>query len=275
MQITVNPPPQLSLLQSLLSGTTGTAYNQIISESGGTPPFTWSLHIGALPNGLSLNSSTGAISGTPTGGGTWYFWAHVTDAAGLSADNPYLSMEIFPNGPPGNAVPFVNQPLIPDAAAPGGPGFILTVNGTGFVSGATVNFNGAALATTFVNSRQLTATVPSSDVAIAGTASIAVLNPAPGGGRSNAVFFPVAMPETTVNFSNAPGSPIPAPIRADSPSSLTVGDFNDDGKPDLSVSYTVRVATLLGNGDGTFTPAPQSSCSTRLGKRWLLPTPVF
>ena len=33
-----------------------------------------------------------------------------------------------------NPVPFINQPLVPDATAPGGPEFTLTVNGTGFVS---------------------------------------------------------------------------------------------------------------------------------------------
>jgi len=34
-----------------------------------------------------------------------------------------------------NPVPLINQPLVPDAVAPGGAGFTLTVNGTGFVSG--------------------------------------------------------------------------------------------------------------------------------------------
>ena len=64
-----------------------------------------------------------------------------------------------------NPVPFVNQPLVPDAIAPGGGSFRLTVNGTGFVSGATINWNGIALATTFVTTSQLTATVPSTDIA--------------------------------------------------------------------------------------------------------------
>ncbi|HTA24062.1 MAG TPA: IPT/TIG domain-containing protein [Terriglobales bacterium] len=68
-----------------------------------------------------------------------------------------------------NPVPLVNQPLVPDAVARGGTRFTLTVNGTGFVSGATVNWNGTALVTTFVSESQLTATVPAPDIADAGT----------------------------------------------------------------------------------------------------------
>jgi hypothetical protein len=37
-----------------------------------------------------------------------------------------------------NPVPLINQPLVPDAVKPGGKGFTLTVNGTGFVSGSPV-----------------------------------------------------------------------------------------------------------------------------------------
>ena len=90
-----------------------------------------------------------------------------------------LSPEALANNP----VPFVNQPLVPDATAPGGPDFTLTVNGTGFVSGAVVDWNGSSLTTQFVSSGQLTATVPAADVAAPRTASVTVVNPAPGGGR--------------------------------------------------------------------------------------------
>ncbi len=76
-----------------------------------------------------------------------------------------------------NVVPFVNQPLVPAAVAPGGAGFTLTVHGTGFVSGATVNWNGTPLATTFSSSSQLTATVPAANIATADTASVTVVNP--------------------------------------------------------------------------------------------------
>lgn len=93
-----------------------------------------------------------------------------------------------------NPVPVINQPLIPDTVAPGPAGFRLTVNGTGFVSGAVVHWNGSPRATTFVSQSRLTANILSFDVASSHTASVTVLNPGPGGGTSNTVFFPVTLP---------------------------------------------------------------------------------
>jgi hypothetical protein len=84
-----------------------------------------------------------------------------------------------------NPVPYVN-PLVPSAVAPGGSNYTLTVMGTGFVSGSVVKWNGAALATTFVNNSKLTAVVSSSSLASPVTATITVVSPAPGGGTSNA-----------------------------------------------------------------------------------------
>src|SRR5580692_10784132 len=80
-----------------------------------------------------------------------------------------------------NPVPLINQPLVPDAVAPGGSGFTLTVNGTGFGTDSTVNWNGSPLATTFVKDSQLTASVPAADIATVNTAAVTVVNPAPGG----------------------------------------------------------------------------------------------
>src|SRR5206468_7853592 len=67
--------------------------------------------------------------------------------------------------------------LNPTCATAGGPQFTLTVNGTNFVSGSTVNWNGTALATTFVSTTQLTATVPAVLIATAGTSSLTVVTP--------------------------------------------------------------------------------------------------
>src|SRR5579864_1426266 len=87
-----------------------------------------------------------------------------------------------------NPVPLINQPLAPDAIKPGGTGFTLTVNGTGFVPASVVKWNGSARATKFANRSKLTASILSTDVAKASTASVTVVNSTPGGGTSNIAF---------------------------------------------------------------------------------------
>jgi hypothetical protein len=81
--------------------------------------------------------------------------------------------------------------LTPSSATAGDPALTLTVNGTSFVSGAVVQWNGTARTTTFVNSTQLTAAITAADLATAGIVPVTVVNPAPGGGPSNAVNFTI------------------------------------------------------------------------------------
>jgi uncharacterized protein (TIGR03437 family) len=81
--------------------------------------------------------------------------------------------------------------LKPAAVAAGGPGFLLTVTGSGFVQGSVVRWNGSDRPTTLQTSTQLLAAISAGDVAVAGTAQVTVFNPAPAGGLSNAVSFPI------------------------------------------------------------------------------------
>ena len=83
--------------------------------------------------------------------------------------------------------------LSPTSKIAGEASFTLTVNGGNFVEGlSVVRWNGADRSTTYVNSTQLTAAITAADIATAGTASVTVFNPAPGGGTSNAQTFTVA-----------------------------------------------------------------------------------
>jgi hypothetical protein len=156
-----------------------------------------------------------------------------------------------------NPVPLTNQPLVPDATAPGGPAFTLTVNGTGFVATSVVNWNGRPRSTTFVNSSKLTARILASDIAKASTAVVTVVSPSPGGGVSNAQSFSIAVAETSVSFQSAMTYDSAGYIAQ----SVRIADLNGDGKPDIVVAdwwdtnNVGVVGVLLGNGDGTFQPA--------------------
>ncbi len=287
LAVTVNPnlaiPINGTTPPTLPNGTVGTPYSQALEFADGIGPFHWSIYNGpsggddvggALPDGLTLDSSTGTISGAPTAAGTWYFEATVTDEEGVF--DALLSIQINLAGPTAaNPVPFLNQPLTPNAVAPGSSGLTLKASGTGFVSGATIDWNDTPLTTTFVDSEHLSALVPAASVATAQTAPVTVDNPAPGGGSSNVVYFHVGAPETAVSFVNAPNSPLPSV----EPYGLAIADFNQDGKPDLAVADgAAGLYTLLGNGDGTFTPAPGSPERIPVppfGAFPLLPTPVI
>ncbi len=63
------PTPSISTA-SLPPGTIDTAYSTTLQATGGIAPYTWSLFDSSLPAGLSLDSNTGAITGTPTAGAT-------------------------------------------------------------------------------------------------------------------------------------------------------------------------------------------------------------
>ncbi len=96
LSIMVRPGPLTVTTTSLPDATVGSAYDQTLAASGGTAPYTWSISDGTLPAGLSLDASTGAITGTPSGApGKSSFTVTATDSVGTSATAD-LSITVAP-----------------------------------------------------------------------------------------------------------------------------------------------------------------------------------
>ncbi len=208
-----NPVPATAGLAPSSATEGGTAFNLTVTGSDFVPGATvrWNgadrtttfVSAGELQAAITAADIAAAGAATVTvfnpapGGGTSNSQTFTIDPA--SGDNP---------------VPATTG-LAPSSAIEGGSAFNLTVTGSDFVPGATVRWNGADRATTFVSAGELQATVTAADIATAGAASVTVFNPAPGGGTSNAQTFTIDP--------DVPQNPLPSTSGL-TPSSATAGD---------------------------------------------------
>src|SRR5256885_552169 len=93
---TVHSASPLSITTSGLSSAQVNApYSASVTAQGGNPPYSWSLASGSLPNGLTLNPSTGMIAGSVSQAGAFSFTAGVTDASTHRA-TPRLNLQGAP-----------------------------------------------------------------------------------------------------------------------------------------------------------------------------------
>jgi titin len=77
-----------------LTATAGSSYSLSVPAGGGTAPLTFSLQSGSLPSGLTLNTSTGTISGTPSAVGSQTITITVTDKNGNTATSSAFTIVI-------------------------------------------------------------------------------------------------------------------------------------------------------------------------------------
>ncbi|MBI3471600.1 MAG: putative Ig domain-containing protein, partial [Candidatus Solibacter usitatus] len=141
LSITIVVEPSITTT-SIPDGTTGFPYPPTtLTGTGGTAPYTWSV-IGSLPPGLTLNSSTGLISGTPTQAGNFAFSGHLADALGASAARAYslnlaatptVATAVLPDGTVGNAYSQTLQ------GSGGTPPYTWTVSSGSLPSGLSLN----------------------------------------------------------------------------------------------------------------------------------------
>jgi len=137
--ITVSPT-------TLSAASVGVAYSQTATASGGAAPYSYALTAGALPAGLSLNGSTGAITGTPTAGGTFNFTVTATDANSYTGSRAYTltvsaaTVTVSPSTLPGATVATAYSQTI---LASGGTGsYTYAVTAGSLPAGLTLSSNG-------------------------------------------------------------------------------------------------------------------------------------
>jgi hypothetical protein len=166
---------------ALPGGTTGAAYSQTIAATGGATPYTWSVPPNTLPAGLTLNTSTGVISGTPSAAATSSFTVTVTDASKNTASQA-LSIAVIapltvtaaalPNATVGTA--YSQTPLTVTGGVPPykfsagalPSGFSLSAS-TGTISGTAPSAETGAFTVTVTDSTGATATASLTLTAVA------------------------------------------------------------------------------------------------------------
>jgi hypothetical protein len=208
---------------TLSSGTFGSPYSASLSASGGAGTYAWSVSSGSLPAGLTLSSSTGSISGTPT-------------AAGVSTFTVTLS-----DGGPPTQTATAQLSLTVTATAPSAP---TTVAATPGSASAAVSFtppssNGGSAVTSYI----ATAT-PGGFTAVGSTSPITVSGLTDGTTYTFTVAAVNAAGESVPSLPSAgviPEAPIsPRTLRVKAGTSATLSGLDAKLKPSTAVTVEFR-----------------------------------
>ncbi len=220
--------------------------------------------------GVTTRTWTVTMPATP---GQYEFRLFLNNGFTLAATSPAVSVANISPTPTITA-------LSPSQVAAGSAAFTLTVTGTGYVTGATVQVGGSSRATTFVSATQLIATVLAADVAAQGSVAVQVVNPSACTGGNCA--------SNGATLSVIPPPPAPT-LTSISPASMTSGgpaftltatgtgfvgssvvQVNGNARPTTFVSATQLSAAIPASDIATagalsvtvFTPAPGGGTST-------------
>ncbi|MEO8025568.1 MAG: hypothetical protein ABI823_03815 [Bryobacteraceae bacterium] len=276
---------RFAIASPLPTGTVSTGYTQPLSATGGTSPYLFSLHSGALPPGLAVSGA--ALAGTPSAAGTYTFTLRISDSASPAPGIAYQEFQLTVYPAAASALRLLNSavPLpvggVSNAYGPvtlsvaGGTGGPYNWSATGLPVGLTLSTTGVLsgtpttegaigpLAATLVSDTAMFVTVPAPYEATPGTLRLAVTTPAPGGGTSNdgelRVYGPGPQITAVVNSASyrqgtiAPGDIInifglgvgPATLTLFDPSSPPIPTSLPAAAPSTSVTINGTAAPLL------------------------------
>jgi hypothetical protein len=121
--------PSITTAPLLPSATVGSAYSQALAATGGTPPYKWAITGNTPGNWLSLNASTGVLSGIPNTAGTQTAAIEVTDSAALSSAPRNFSVAVNAAVPSDAALSITTAAPLPAATVGSAYGCTLTATG--------------------------------------------------------------------------------------------------------------------------------------------------
>jgi hypothetical protein len=241
---------------------TVTANNQTMIAGAAVPTLTYATTPGGLTFTTAPTCTTAATSSSPAGTYPISCAGAVTSNYNVTYVGATMTVSVAPTTP--NNIPVIASLSPMTAAAAGSGNLALTVTGGGFVSGATVLWNGKARATTFVSATQLTATVLAADLSAVGTADVAVFNPAPGGGSSTSLTFSIDSPQQAQGaFTVTESSPtVTVPHGQSATTSLTFSAL-PQGAAVSAVCYNLPALGYCNYASGTLTVS--TNATTPLG----------
>ena len=148
-----------------VNGPTFAGFGQVPGSVSSESPGSYTATYNSLgPAGSSLSSITPSATQTLSAGGAITFTVN------------FIS-------PTQNPVPSISS-VSPSGVTAGGSGFVLSVFGSSFIPQSVVYWNGSQRQTSYVSSGDVTAVINAGDIASQGSATVTVVNPAPGGGTS-------------------------------------------------------------------------------------------
>ena len=248
----------ISVFGNMPGATAQTPYNTVVSVSGGSAPYQFSTIWGQIPPGLTLNSSTGSISGTPVLPGTYNFSIGATDLPKADSGDHRFTI-VVAQGTPTNIKVSIS-PTSASVAAGATQQFTASVTGTSNVqvhwqtTAGSISSNGLLTAPTTGTSLTVTAMSVADPTK---TASAAVSITA-GGGNGNPTITTTSIPGAT---SGTPYSTTLVATGGTTPYTWSISSGSLPSGVTLSSSTGAIAGTTSQTGTYTFTAKVTDSAS--------------